>query len=136
MQSDLIAVVVCFAVLVCEIVMPIDPDRIAPESPAALLDLLNIVDWLHADHRTSFIAAGDQKVFAYGGNGYTLVCSDRLFDDVIELTTPNDSVRIEPDSTGRLKAALVGDPVTSDLSAVLEQASVHIRLYYKRRYWK
>ena len=42
-----------------------------------LADLADLINWLESEHDKSYVKAGDDKVYAYGGNGFVLVLSER-----------------------------------------------------------
>lgn len=103
-------------------------EAIAPE----LARLVEVVERLHREHTVSFIAAGDNKIYAYGGGGFVATVSDRLFDDVVDIETPTSKLRIERDADGRMSAVMStgeGVPAADDLAA----AADGFERYYSRR---
>lgn len=108
-----------------------NPDR-SDSRITGLERLVAVIERLHREHTVSFIAAGDEKIYAYGGGGYVAIVSDRLFDGVVDIETPAGSFRIEPGEDGRPAVAAVGDgsvPTERDL----EVASDGFERYYARR---
>ena len=110
------------------------PQR-APDTPAVLDDFVEVVESLHRDHRVSFVQAGDDKIYAYGGGGYVFVISERVFGGLVELQTPTASLRVEPDATGALTVTVVA-PAGGSAAAILADGCAGLRRYYDRRYWK
>ena len=94
--------------------------------------LVEIIERLHREHTVSFIAAGDEKIYAYGGGGYVAIVSERLFDSAVDFETPTTKFRIDRDESGRLTAvSATGGEETSadDLTATAHG----LELYYRRR---
>lgn len=109
--------------------------RLAPGAPESIRDLVAAVERIHEEHRVSFIAAGDEKIYAYGGNGYVAIVSDRMFGGLVEVETPSGNLRVEPDDEGRL-AATPDAGVTRDVGELLAETVRNMLLYYERRYWR
>jgi hypothetical protein len=104
------------------------PEAVAPE----LARLVEVVERLHRDHTVSFIAAGDEKIYAYGGGGFIAIVSDRLFDDPVDVETPTAKFRIERDADGRMTAVSVtGEDVPTAKDFV--SAAEGFERYYARR---
>lgn len=104
------------------------PEAVAPE----LARLVEVVERLHRDHTVSFIAAGEEKIYAYGGGGFVAIVSDRLFDGVVDIETPTTKFRVERDADGRTVAVLAtgeGAPTADDLV----EATGGFERYYSRR---
>lgn len=98
-------------------------------------DLANLIDWLQAEHDKSFVKAGDDKVYAFGGAGYVLVVDQSLWDGLIELITPSGGLSIKPGENGQI--AITGSPDDSEktLRERLREGVAEIRKYYENRYW-
>lgn len=104
------------------------PETVAPE----LARLVDVVERLHRDHTVSFIAAGEEKIYAYGGGGFVAIVSDRLFDGIVDIETPTTKFRVERDADGRTVAVLAtgeGEPTAHELAA----AADGFERYYARR---
>ena len=110
--------------------------QLAPDAPPQLVDLVAAVERAHADHRVSFIAAGDEKIYAYGGNGTVAIVSENLFGGLVELETPAGPVRVEPDVEGRITVTSVPGDAVVDIGTLLSDAAKSIERYYARRYWR
>ena len=41
-----------------------------------LTELAELIDWLWTEHDKSFVKAGDDRVYAFGGNGYIIVLDE------------------------------------------------------------
>ena len=107
------------------------PSASANASPA-LDRLVEVIERLHRDHRVSFIAAGDQRVYAYGGGGYVAMVSDQLFDAAVDIESPTVKMRVERDADGRLvatSATAPEGPTVGDLSDIADG----LERYYSRR---
>lgn len=99
-----------------------------------LVELANLIDWLVSKHDQSFVKAGDDKVYAWGGNGFVLVLDETTWGGLIELFTPKGSVSIKPNGEG----ALLVQGSTQDegeLKAMLLSGISGLRNYYENRYW-
>jgi precorrin-3B methylase len=110
-----------------------EPHSFAPDSPKELADLVETVETLHRENTVAFIAAGDEKIYAYGGRGYTAVISEAVFGGLVEVQTPKGAIRVEPDADGRICATADGG---APLPELLADAARGLRSYYKLRYWK
>lgn len=108
--------------------------RRAPGSPEELDDFIEVVEWMHGEHRVSFVQAGDERIYAYGGRGFVVVLSERVFDGLVELETPRGALRVAPDASGAL-AVTVASPA-GDAAAILRDACTGFRRYYEKRYWQ
>ena len=78
--------------------MSTNESRIAEGAPSELAALMETVKRIQRDHSVTFVAAGDEKIYAYGGRGYVVILSDRGFDGLVEVETPSGTIRIEPDA--------------------------------------
>lgn len=97
-----------------------------------LARLVEVIERLHRDHTVSFIAAGDEKIYAYGGGGYIAIVPEAVFDGVVDVETPTKKFRIEPGDAGRRIPAGVADgDVPAD--AELADAAEGFERYYARR---
>src|SRR4051794_11118769 len=68
-----------------------------------LLGLAGLIEWLWAEHDKSFVKAGDDKVYAFGGNGYILVLDESRWGGLIELMTPKGAFTIKPGEEGNIE---------------------------------
>lgn len=102
---------------------------------ALLPELAGLIDWLWEEHDQSFVKAGDNKVYAFGGNGYVLVFDESQWGGMIELMAPNGAFTIKPGEDGTINAtSTIAD---EDASKKLFKETVdYIRNYYENRYWK
>src|ERR1044072_5322195 len=64
---------------------------------AALHDL---IEKLWDEHGMSFVKAGDDKVYAFGGNKSMVVFDESKWEGLIELITPIGNVTIKPGENG------------------------------------
>jgi hypothetical protein len=99
-----------------------------------LTELASLIDWLQREHDKSYVKAGDNKVYAFGGDGFVVVLDELLWDGLIELITPKGGVSIKPGDDGRIEvtSAVEGEAAQKQL---LRDAIDGIRKYYENRYW-
>lgn len=99
-----------------------------------LSELAGLITWLQTEHDKSFVKAGDDKVYAFGGDGFVLVLDESLWDGLIELITPGGALSISPGEGGQttVTSAVEGEPAIKQL---IEQGIKGIRTYYENRYW-
>ncbi len=99
-----------------------------------LKNLAELIDWLWAEHGKSFVKAGDDEVFAFGGNGFVLVLDQMKWAGTIEMMTPDVALTIRPGDDGKLA-------VTSNLQdekavkEAFDEGIRGVRRYYENRYW-
>lgn len=99
-----------------------------------LLELADLINWLQTEHDKSFVKAGDDKVYAYGGNGFVLVLDESLWDGLIELITPTGGLSLKPGEDGKINvtSAVEGEAAVKKL---LREGIEGLRAYYDNRYW-
>jgi hypothetical protein len=99
-----------------------------------LTELAGLIDWLQTEHDQSFVKAGDDKVFAFGGDGFVVVLDERVWMGLIELVTPGGSVSIKPGEDGKIKitSTVEGEAATKQ---ILKDGVEGIRRNYENRYW-
>lgn len=100
-----------------------------------LTQLASLIDWLETEHDKSYVKAGDDKVYAFGGGGSVLVLDESVWNGLIELITPDGGVSMKPADNGRIS---VTGPAAEDertLKARLRTGIEGIRNYYENRYW-
>jgi hypothetical protein len=98
-------------------------------------ELAELIDWLKATHDLSYVKAGDNAVYAYGGDGYVVVFDESLWQGLIELTTPGASFAIKPEADGKVGVTSSNaDEKASKQS--FKDAITAIRNYYETRYWR
>jgi hypothetical protein len=99
-----------------------------------LSELSEVIDWLWAEHDKSFVEAGDDKVYAFGGNGYILVLDDHKWTGLIELITPAGSVQLKQGETGKITVLSATEDITSN-KKVIRDGAAGLKNYYQNRYW-
>ena len=99
-----------------------------------LAELASLIDWLQNEHDKSYVKAGDNKVYAFGGNGFVVVLDESVWDGVIELITPKGAVSIKRGDDGKITvtSAAEGEPTIKQL---LRDGADGIRRSYENRYW-
>ena len=98
-----------------------------------LTELADLIDWLWVEHGTSFVKAGDDKVYAFGGNGIALVLDGHKWQGLIELSTPKGMIAVRPGDDG---AVAVSTNLDEEAAKQLLRESIDgLRSYYERRYW-
>ena len=112
-----------------------------PEQPFSgpykglLDDLSTLITWLNANHDLSFVQAGDNSVFAYGGNGYVVVFDESIWGGLIELVTPGCTFSIKAGDDSKITVAST-NPDEKASKRSFKEALAAIRHYYENRYWK
>lgn len=99
-----------------------------------LSNLDELIDWVWAEHDKSFVTAGDDKVYAFGGNGYMLVHDQSKWEGAIELMTPKASITVKPDDDGKLTviSSLQDEKAVKD---AFKEGISGVKQYYENRYW-
>ena len=99
-----------------------------------LKKLAELIDWLWAEHDKSYVKAGDDRVFAFGGNVYILVHDQSKWEGAIELMTPKAAITIRPEEGGAVSASstLQDEKATRE---AFDEGIEGVRRYYENRYW-
>jgi len=99
-----------------------------------LAELAGLIEWLQTAHDTSYVKAGDDKIYAYGGDGFVIVMDESALDGLIELITPKGALSIKPSDDGKITItpAAEGGPAVKE---ILRQGIDGLRTYYENRYW-
>lgn len=99
---------------------------------AALLDrVYELTLSLWEEHYTSPVFAGDEMIFALGGNGYTIVLSHLGFKTLVELRTPFGGVDLRPDeAAGGVIVAKVDSPEDVPVDQLLTDLMRGLEDYY------
>jgi hypothetical protein len=101
---------------------------------ALLEELASLIDWLWTEHDKSFVKAGDDKVYAFGGDGYVLVFDESQWGGLIEFMTPKGAFTIKPGDDGNTNVtSTVQDEKAS--KQLFQEGINAIRNYYEKRYW-
>lgn len=108
----------------------------AQDAPTQLAALVDTIERLHRDHTVAYIAAGDDKIYAYGGDGYVAIISQRVFGGLVEIETPTGTIRIEPNDAGEVAASGSEGESAAALGERLLEAKSRIERYYDKRFWK
>jgi hypothetical protein len=98
------------------------------------VELANLIEWLTSKHDQSFVKAGDDKIYAFGGDGYVLVLDESMWQGLIELFTPKGAVSIKPNDDGGLLVQGSSQD-QKELKGLLRDGIKGIRNYYENRYW-
>jgi hypothetical protein len=97
-----------------------------------LAELAELIDLVSANHDVSFVKAGDNAVYAYGGNGYIVVFDESLWQGLVELQAPDCSFAIKPGEDG--KVAVTSSNADEKISKQrFKEAIKAIRDYYETR---
>jgi hypothetical protein len=97
-------------------------------------ELSGLIDWLNADHDVSFVKAGNNAVFAYGGDGFVVIFDETIWGGLVELLTPGCTFAIKPGEDSKLVVTSSNaDEKASKQS--FKEAIAAIRNYYETRYW-
>jgi len=101
-----------------------------------LLDELgSLIDWLQSEHDKSFVKAGDNKVYAFGGGGFVVVLDESVWEGQIELITPQGGVALKPGENDKISVTGSASEDESTLRQRLRAGIDGIRRYYENRYW-
>jgi hypothetical protein len=99
-----------------------------------LSELSGLIDWLQAEHDKSYVKAGDNKVYAFGGDGFVVVLDESVWGGLIELITPKGGVSIKPGEDGNFSvtSAVEGEAAVKQL---IRDGIDGVRRAYENRYW-
>jgi len=100
-----------------------------------LTELAGLIDWLRTEHDKSYVKAGDDRVYAYGGNGYVLVLDESLWQGLIELITPGGGLSIKPGEDGKVSISSSTPAEAADIRKLLRDGIDGLKNYYENRYW-
>lgn len=100
-----------------------------------LAELADLIDWLWAEHGMSWVKAGDEKVYAFGGDGTVLVFDEARWDALIEFVTPKGGVAIRPDAEGEVTVAAENMDEKA-VKQLFREGIDALRRYYENRYWR
>lgn len=100
-----------------------------------LAELANLIDWLWTEHDKSFVKAGDDKVYAFGGEGNVIVLDESQWSGLIEFMTPKGAFTIKPGEEGKTNVtSTVQDEKAAKQS--FKEGIEAIKNYYETRYWR
>jgi len=102
----------------------------------ALTKLAATIDELWSDHGTSFVKAGDDKVYALGGGGYVVVFDENRWGGLVEVLTPKVTITIRPVDGQSTLSVTAPDVDETRLNQLLEETAEAIANYYGKRYWR
>ena len=111
-----------------------DQDRFRGPYQKHLIELAELIDWLWSEHDKSFVKAGDDRVYAFGGNGYILVLDESKWDGTIEFITPSGTLTIKPGEGGKTSVEAANQD-EKGVKQILKSGTEGLRGYYERRYW-
>lgn len=95
--------------------------------------LFDLIVKLWEEHYTSPVFAGDEMIFALGGNGYTVVLSHLGFKTLVEAQTPRGAIDLRPDpESGAVSIARVDSPDELQADELLRDLMTGIADYYQR----
>jgi hypothetical protein len=98
-----------------------------------LAELASLIEWLQTEHDVSYVKAGDDKIYAYGGDGFVLVMDESGLSGLIELITPKGALSIQPADDGKITVtAAEGEAAAKE---ILREGIDGVRRYYENRYW-
>ena len=99
-----------------------------------LAELSDLINWLHTEHDKSYVKAGDDKVYAYGGDGFVLVMDESVWNGLIEMITPKGGLSIKPSEDGKISvtSAVEGEAAVKQ---ILREGIDGVRRSYENRYW-
>jgi hypothetical protein len=100
-----------------------------------LTELAGLIDWLRSEHDKSYVKAGDDKVYAYGGDGYVLVLDESLWSGLIELITPGGGLSIKPGEDSKVSVSSSNTTEAAEIKKLLRAGIDGLKNYYENRYW-
>ncbi len=96
--------------------------------------LAELIDWLWEEHGKSFVQAGDDQVFAFGGLGYIIVFDESRWGGLVELITPKSTLTFKPGDDGKVQ--VVAENLDEKIiKQVIDDGVSGLRNYYENRYW-
>ena len=99
-----------------------------------LSELASLIDWLQSEHDKSYVKAGDDKIYAFGGDGFVVVLDESVWDGLIELVTPKGGVSIKPGDGGKISVTSVAEGEAA-VKQLLRDGIDGVRRAYENRYW-
>ena len=99
-----------------------------------LSELASLIDWLQSEHDKSYVKAGDDKVYAFGGEGFVVVLDESVWDGLIELVTPKGGVSIKPGDDGTISVTSAAEG-EAPVKKILRDGIDGVRRAYENRYW-
>ena len=99
-----------------------------------LSELASLIDWLQKEHDKSYVKAGDDKVYAFGGDGFVVVLDERVWDGLIELITPRGGVSIKPGDDGKISVTSAAEGEVA-VKQIIREGIDGVRKVYENRYW-
>jgi hypothetical protein len=100
-----------------------------------LTELRDFIEWLWKEHGMSYVKAGDDKVYAFGGNNHILVMDESKWSGLIEFVTPKGAITIKPAENNNFEVAGTDLDDKTIKEAITEGIS-QLRSHYEKRYWK
>jgi len=102
---------------------------------SALSELAKTIDFIMAEHGTSFVKAGDNKVYSLGGDGYVIVLDENEWNGLVEVLTPKATIHIRPVDGGNV--TVTAEKLQEDeIKQLLTETSEKLKSYYEKRYWR
>jgi hypothetical protein len=99
-----------------------------------LAELASLIEWLQTEHDVSYVKAGDDKIYAYGGDGLVLVMDESGLNGLIELITPKGALSIKPADDGKITVTSAAEGEAA-VKEILREGIDGVRRYYENRYW-
>ena len=100
-----------------------------------LADLRDLIDWLWQEHDVSYVKAGDDRVYAFGGEKHIVVMDESRWSGLIEFITPKGGITIKPVEGGEFEVSS-GDLDEKTIKGIFKEGIDFIKKYYEERYWK
>src|SRR5439155_5320432 len=98
-----------------------------------LAELASLIEWLQTEHDVSYVKAGDDKIYAYGGDGFVFVMDESGLSGLIELITPKGALSINPADDGTITVTAAESEAAA--KEILREGIDGVRRYYENRYW-
>src|ERR1700746_408532 len=97
---------------------------------AALIKLAATIDAVWSDHGTSFVKAGDDKVYALGGGGHTVVFDENRWGGLVEVLTPKVTISIRPVEGQSTLSVTAAETDETRINELLEETAEALSRYY------
>ncbi len=115
-----------------EAAVNLDRPKFSGEYAELLDQLYDVFVRLWEEHYTSPVFAGDEMIFALGGNGYMLVFSHLGYKTLFEARTPVGSIDLRPDAeTGSVSISRVDSPEGIPPDQLLRDLMTGLDDYYQ-----
>lgn len=102
---------------------------------ALLNELAELMNRLTEEHGTSYVKAGDDQVYALGGDGHMVVFDQNRWRGQVEIFASTATLSVKPDESGKpiVSAGALDDKA---IKQTLREVIDKLANYYEDRYWQ